>query len=128
MSIQPPRTAARTYAPEQAPPAPSPFAAWLRRILARPECGRLVIDPPSGERFVIEGSRPGPHAHLKVHSWKLLWRLTARGDIGFAESYIAGEWTSPNLAALMTFAKMPMPRSRSGCCAHSGFCSNYGMP
>ena len=25
------------------------------------------------------------------------------GDLGFAESYIAGEWSSPNLAALMTF-------------------------
>jgi cyclopropane-fatty-acyl-phospholipid synthase len=63
-----------------------------------------VIDPPIGERFVIEGRQPGPHAHVKVHSWKLLWRLMARGDIGFAESYIAGEWTSPNLATLMTFA------------------------
>lgn len=104
MSIQHPRAATPTFESEQTPQSRSRFAACLRRILAKPEYGRLVIDPPNGERFFIEGRRPGPHAYLKVHRWKLLWRLAARGDIGFAESYIAGEWSSPNLAALMTFA------------------------
>jgi cyclopropane-fatty-acyl-phospholipid synthase len=82
----------------------SRLAALLGRILPRPKYGRLAIDTPTGERVVIEGRLPGAHAQLKAHSWKFLRRVVARGDIGFAESYIAGDLSSPNLHALMTFA------------------------
>jgi cyclopropane-fatty-acyl-phospholipid synthase len=35
------------------------------------------------------------------HKWRALRRLLTGGDIGFAEAYIAGEWSSPDLAALI---------------------------
>jgi len=34
----------------------------------------------------------------------MLWRLIRRGDIGFAESYIDGDWSSPDVAALIALA------------------------
>jgi cyclopropane-fatty-acyl-phospholipid synthase len=78
-------------------------AIW-RRILRGLESGQLLIDLPAGGRLVIEGRHPGPQARVAIHSWKCLWRLIAGGAIGAAESYIAGDWSSPNLAALLSLA------------------------
>ncbi len=54
--------------------------------------------------MVFRGAGPGPQADLVVRSWRLLARLASGWDIGFAESYIAGEWSSPDLIALLTLA------------------------
>jgi cyclopropane-fatty-acyl-phospholipid synthase len=64
--------------------------------------GELVIDTPDGRSLALHGRRPGPQAHLVVHSWRMLGRLLLDWDIGFAESYMAGEWSSPNLVSLLT--------------------------
>ena len=34
---------------------------------------------------------------------RIIWRVLARGDIGFAESYLKGEWDTPELASLLYF-------------------------
>jgi hypothetical protein len=70
--------ASRSYGSEPSTRRLSLFAAVLRRVLPRVICGRLVIDAPAGQRIVMEGPRPGPRAHLKVHNWRVL----ARGDLG----------------------------------------------
>jgi cyclopropane-fatty-acyl-phospholipid synthase len=36
-----------------------------------------------------------------LHDWQALERTLKSGDIGLAEGYIAGEWDSPDLAALL---------------------------
>ena len=41
---------------------------------------------------------------MTIHSWRCLWRLVSGWDIGFAEAYIAGEWSSPDLVALLKLA------------------------
>jgi cyclopropane-fatty-acyl-phospholipid synthase len=104
MSAQHPQAATRPYRSEQLPRSRSILVALMRRMLRRLEYGRLLIETPAAERLVIEGRRPGPHAQVTVHSWRFLWRLITRGDMGFAESYIAGEWSSLRLGVLMTFA------------------------
>jgi cyclopropane-fatty-acyl-phospholipid synthase len=76
----------------------------LRRALRRLHAGCLTIDTPDGDRLEILGPRPGPHAHLHMHSWRVVWRMVLRGDIGVAESYIADEWSTPDLGALLKFA------------------------
>lgn len=73
-------------------------------MIQRIECGQLVVDAPAGECFGIGGSRPGPQAHLTIHRWNCLWRLLERRDIGFAQSYMAGERSSPNLSELLNLA------------------------
>ena len=65
------------------------------------ECGELAIETPGGSRFVLHGRRAGPQARLTIHSWRLFARLAFGWDIGFAEAYMAGEWSSPNLVALL---------------------------
>jgi cyclopropane-fatty-acyl-phospholipid synthase len=90
-----------------APPAPpaSGLGPWLlRRVLRHLECGRLLVILPSGERVEHRGSRPGPDATMVVHNARALRRLLFAGDVGFAEGYIAGDWSSPNLVALIALA------------------------
>jgi cyclopropane-fatty-acyl-phospholipid synthase len=78
--------------------------ALMRRLMPSLECGRLVVDTPTGEQFVLAGARPGPHARVALHSWRTLWRVVSRGDMGFAEAYIAGECSSPALVTLLRLA------------------------
>jgi len=68
------------------------------------ECGELVIETPSGDRLLLGGRRSGAQARLTIHTWRVLGRLVSGWDIGFAEAYMAGEWSSPNLVALLTLA------------------------
>ena len=49
----------------------------------------------------MAGSQPGPQAWLTIHSMRCLWRLLSGGDMGFAESYVAGEWSSPHIGAVL---------------------------
>ncbi len=82
-------------------PGRRPFIATvLHRVLRDLSCGQLVVETPAKTEIVAEGARPGPHARLVIHDWRCLWRFVTRSDIGFAEAYLRGEWSSPNLAAL----------------------------
>lgn len=104
MSIQHERTAIRSNASGH-----RPLSRWLaeivlRRMLRGLEFGQLVIETPAGERLVFDGAGPGPQARMTIHRWRCLWRLATGADIGFAEAYMAGEWSSPNLAALLNLA------------------------
>jgi cyclopropane-fatty-acyl-phospholipid synthase len=47
---------------------------------------------------------PGPEAVLRLHRWRALLRLVVSGDTGFAEGYVDGDWSSPDLTALIEFA------------------------
>jgi cyclopropane-fatty-acyl-phospholipid synthase len=76
----------------------------IRRFLAGIDAGDLTVELPSGARLVHKGAQPGPQAFLTIHRWRAIWRLILLGDVGFAESYISGDWTSPNLPAFIELA------------------------
>ncbi len=78
--------------------------AFLRHIVGELECGELVIETPAGDRFALRGRRAGARAKVTMHSWRCLWRTIFGWDVGFAEAYIAGEWSSPDLVALLKLA------------------------
>jgi cyclopropane-fatty-acyl-phospholipid synthase len=79
-----------------------PLAALIvRRLLACVETGRLTIVLPSGVRVDHPMKRPGIEATMVVHRWRVLRRLVSDGDVGLAEAYVAGDWSSPDLAALI---------------------------
>jgi cyclopropane-fatty-acyl-phospholipid synthase len=73
------------------------FQHWLRDL----HYGRLKIVLPSGEAVEQTGLHPGPEAVIVVKRWRLLLRLLAAGDIGFAEGYLNEDWSTPDLAALL---------------------------
>jgi len=76
----------------------------LRRLLRGLQCGRLIIDTPTGRQLAFEGARQGPQARLTIHSWRCVQRLATGWDLGFAEAYMAGEWSSPDLVTLLRLA------------------------
>ena len=85
--------------------APRGIGPWLMmRVLRNLVSGRITIITPSGERFDHCATEPGPEATMVIHNWRAAWRLLTGGDVGFAEGYIAGDWSSPDLVALIAVA------------------------
>ncbi len=80
------------------PPLP---ARLLDRLAAGFRHGTLSLATPAGSTRTFVGREHGPHAALTIHSWRMLWRVLTRWDLGFAESFMAGEWSTPDLSALL---------------------------
>ncbi len=82
-------------------PQGTPAAArTVLRLLHRLRHGSLTLQLPDGsmQRF---GKGDLPHATLSLHNWKVCSAALKSGDIGFAETYIAGDWSTPNLVELL---------------------------
>ncbi|MGZ5987067.1 MAG: class I SAM-dependent methyltransferase [Caulobacteraceae bacterium] len=80
---------------------PATFRTALRFIARNWMLGSVTFVLPSGRELNIAGSEAGPNARLIVHDFRFMRRALATGDIGFAEGYMAGEWDTPDLAALL---------------------------
>ncbi len=64
--------------------------------------GCLTVMGPDGAVHRIEGAEPGLDVRFDIHDGRFVRRVLGGGDVGFADSYIAGEWDSPDLAKLLT--------------------------
>ena len=75
-------------------------ARTVLKLLQRLRHGSLTLHFPDGQmqRF---GGEALPHATLHLNNWNVFSAALKSGDIGFAESYIAGDWTTPDLTALL---------------------------
>ena len=87
--------------------APQVMPAVARRVLAllqRLQHGTLHVQWPDGS-VAQYGAAPATghalNATLHLHSYAPLTQALKSGDIGFAESYIAGEWSTNNLSELL---------------------------
>ena len=92
-------TSAPVISSTQAMPA---AARRVVSLLQRLQHGTLHVQWPDGrvEQFGSANGE-GLNATLHLHSFAPLTQAMKSGDIGFAESYIAGEWTTNNLAELL---------------------------
>ncbi|MCQ8894914.1 cyclopropane-fatty-acyl-phospholipid synthase family protein [Limnobacter humi] len=83
-------------------PSHAPSAAqWTLKLLNKLKKGRLEMITPEGVHLLFGGEDDQPSARMTLHSWAVCSRALKSGDIGFAESYIAGEWETDNLAELL---------------------------
>ena len=74
-------------------------AQWLLGLLGRLRQGRLTVHLGDGASRLVLGERFGPVASLTIRRpWRLAARVLARGDIGLAEGFIAGDWDTPQPA------------------------------
>ncbi|MGH6955090.1 MAG: class I SAM-dependent methyltransferase [Caulobacteraceae bacterium] len=81
--------------------APAAFRTVLKIASENWEFGRLAFVLPSGREVKIVGDKPGPDAKLVVNDFRFLSRVLGAGDIGFGEGFMAGEWDTPDLSALL---------------------------
>ncbi len=90
------------------PRAEDPFVGRRLRLLepliAKIRHGRLRVRLPNGRVLASSDGETGLQALLVIDRWRALRRLALGGDIGFAEAYIDGDWTSPDLVSLLRLA------------------------
>ncbi|MCY1163830.1 Tuberculostearic acid methyltransferase UfaA1 [compost metagenome] len=99
------RTAQGMAFPKDAPAA----ARSALRLLQNLRHGALILQLPDGSQRRF-GEHPQQHtlhtpkhpsASITLHNWNVFGAALKSGDIGFAESYIAGDWSTPNLTELL---------------------------
>lgn len=75
--------------------------ALLVQLLSRVQRGSLELRLPDGTARHFEGGESGPHAVLVLNNGRVARRYITNGSLGFAESYIDGDWDTPDLATLL---------------------------
>jgi cyclopropane-fatty-acyl-phospholipid synthase len=86
------------------PPALDPAAVplrvrWVLKLLQRFSQGTLELTLPDGQRARF--GHNAPVAQMTLANWNVVGAAVRRGDIGFAESFIAGDWASPDPARVL---------------------------
>ena len=78
---------------------------WFGTVFETVNCivrGRLDVQLPDGRWFRAEGAEQGPHGVVMVHDNRVWGRTVKDGaDIGFAEAYVDGWWSTPDLHAVL---------------------------
>jgi cyclopropane-fatty-acyl-phospholipid synthase len=91
--------------PKNAPAA----ARTALRLLKNLTHGALTLHLPDGSQRRF-GEHPQQHsmhtpqhpsASITLHNWNVFGAALKSGDIGFAESFIAGDWSTPDLTELL---------------------------
>ena len=71
-------------------------------MLRRLSVGRLELRLPDGALLHFGShAMSAPTAAATVHDWRTFALLLRRGDIGLAESYFGGLWSTPDVAGLL---------------------------
>ena len=79
-------------------------ALWNKlgdKYLSRIEQGTLNVTYSNGSKKTY-GNGQSPKADLHIHNSQVFKRMSLYGDIGFAESYMDGDFESSDLTALIT--------------------------
>jgi cyclopropane-fatty-acyl-phospholipid synthase len=76
-------------------------ARWVLKLLERAEHGALVVTFPDGQRACFGRGRPT--ADVRLADWRVFSAALASGDIGFAETFADGAWSSHDPARVLQF-------------------------
>ena len=72
-------------------------------VLFRTKSGELTFVLPDGTELLFKTEGEGPVARINVHNFRFVNRALAGGDVAFAESYMDGDWSTPDLTAVLRF-------------------------
>jgi len=89
-----------TTAPAARPQRLPASARTVLHLLQSLPHGTLDVQLPDGTRMRA-GRGGNPHATICLHDWQPCAAALRSGDIGIAQSYIAGHWSTPDLSALL---------------------------
>ncbi|RCK47844.1 cyclopropane-fatty-acyl-phospholipid synthase [Thalassospira profundimaris] len=79
----------------------------LRRVLSHLHYGRLTLVLPDGDNLHFVGNHENDlQAAIHIHDWKAIRKLATGGDVAFAEAYMDGSWSSPDITRLMRVAML----------------------
>ena len=63
--------------------------------------GRIDFILPDGRLFRVDAPGPGPVAEIVVHNPDTFARLIREGELGMADAYLEGWWSTPDLQSFM---------------------------
>ena len=79
-----------------------PFLGRLAlRLASQLKYGTVHVRLPDRRVVTLRGQLPGPSATIELCNYRFARSLVLGGDIGMAEAYIRGDWTTPDLAQLL---------------------------
>lgn len=91
-----------TFAPPSLPATAPAAARAVFRLMGRLRHGTLTVQMPDGGVALFgEFGEGGLRAAISLRNWNVCAAAMKSGDIGFAETFIAGDWTTPDLTTLM---------------------------
>ncbi|HWD49258.1 MAG TPA: cyclopropane-fatty-acyl-phospholipid synthase family protein [Rhizomicrobium sp.] len=86
------------------------FANTILRAVNDIGEGKLVFKFANGAERSVTAAREGAQAVLEIARNRVFRRLALGGEIGIAEAYLDGDWTSPDLASVFEFASRNMTK------------------
>ena len=96
-------TSSSILAPQTLPESAPAAARAVFRLMKNLRHGTLDVQLPDGSSAHFGSFAEGePRAAIRLRSWSVCSAALRSGDIGFAESYVAGDWSTPDLTALLT--------------------------
>ncbi|CAN7495640.1 class I SAM-dependent methyltransferase [Pararhizobium sp. LjRoot238] len=76
-------------------------AQMVLRGLVHMQAGCLKLTLPDSRKVVVKGKTKGPVASVTLHNWNMPQRALSGGTIAVAESYVDGDWDSPDVGAFL---------------------------
>jgi len=76
-------------------------ARWALRLLERFPNGTLDLILPDGQRARFGVGQP--HAQIRLHNWAPVQAALRSGDIGFAEAFIDGDWSTDDPVRVLQY-------------------------
>ena len=101
--------------PQAAPARPTGVARLFGGYCRHLAFGSLLLRLPDGRADLYRGRFEGPSGEFDiVRPWRLLRRLITRGEIGFADAFMEGEWRTPDLPALLDLLQLNIEHLGAG--------------
>lgn len=72
-------------------------------MLDDPKNGAVTVTLPDGRSRTLGDPKTGPHAHVRLKNFAVLWHSMRRGTLGFAAAYMKGGVEVDDLTALFRF-------------------------
>jgi cyclopropane-fatty-acyl-phospholipid synthase len=76
-------------------------ARWALGLLERFSDGTLELTFPDGQRARF--GHGGPQAQIRLHNWTPVQAALKSGDIGFAEAYLGGDWSTDDPVQVLRY-------------------------
>jgi len=76
-------------------------------VVGRLVVGEFTVILPDGSSYRLSSnSGRGPHAIVHILRWRCVRKFLTQGDYGFLESYLDGDWESPELSDVIELAAL----------------------
>ena len=81
-----------------------PFELVTQKFLSKIKHGELTVQFPSGSIKTFKGNDNNHTADLTINNYKFVSKILKKKSVGFAESYMDGDFSSSNLTNLLLLA------------------------